>query len=68
MSNLLLRLFVPQASSNSAAAHSAVGTLAGITGIVCNVLLASLKIIAGLVTGSVLVFTGCMTAYTTPQL
>ena len=53
MTNLLLRLFVPQASSNSAAAHSAVGKLAGITGIICNVLLASLKIIAGLVTGSV---------------
>ena len=53
MTNLLLRLFVPQASGNSAAAHSAVGKLAGITGIVCNVLLASLKIIAGLVTGSV---------------
>ena len=53
MTNLLLRLFVPQASSNSAAAHSAVGKLAGITGIVCNVLLASMKIIAGLITGSV---------------
>ena len=53
MTNLLLRLFVPNASEHSAAAHGAVGKLAGITGIVCNVLLASLKILAGLITGSV---------------
>ncbi|MDY4220994.1 MAG: cation diffusion facilitator family transporter [Candidatus Faecousia sp.] len=53
MTNLLLRLFVPNASEHSAAAHGAVGKLAGITGILCNVLLASLKILAGLITGSV---------------
>ncbi|MDD6967623.1 MAG: cation diffusion facilitator family transporter [Firmicutes bacterium] len=53
MTNLLLRLFVPNASENTPAAHGAVGKLAGITGIVCNVLLASLKILAGLITGSV---------------
>ena len=53
MTNLLLRLFVPQASTDPSAVHGAVGKLAGITGIVCNILLASLKILAGLLTGSV---------------
>ena len=53
MTNLLLRLFVPNASQHTPAVHGAIGKLAGITGIVCNVLLASLKIIAGLLTGSV---------------
>lgn len=51
MTNLLLRLFGPRAGAPDA--HSAIGKLAGLTGIVCNVLLACLKIAAGLLTGSV---------------
>ena len=53
MTNLLLRLFVPQYNEHTPAAHAAIGKLAGITGIVCNVLLACMKIAAGLLTGSV---------------
>lgn len=53
MTNLLLRLFVPNASEHTPAVHAAIGKLAGLTGIVCNVLLACTKIIIGLLTGSV---------------
>lgn len=53
MTKLLLRLFVPDASTHSPAAHAAIGKLAGAVGIVCNVFLAVLKIAAGLATGSV---------------
>ena len=53
MTNLLLRLFVPRASEHTPAVHAAVGKLAGLTGIMCNVLLAAMKILAGLFTGSV---------------
>ena len=53
MTKLLLRLFVPDASAHSPAAHAAIGKLAGAVGIVCNVFLAVLKIAAGLATGSV---------------
>ena len=53
MTNLLLRLFVPNASEHTPAVHSAIGKLAGLTGIICNVLLACTKIAAGLITGSV---------------
>lgn len=51
MTKLLLRLFVPHAAD--ANTHAAVGKLAGIVGIVCNLLLACLKITAGLLSGSV---------------
>lgn len=53
MTNLLLRLFVPHWSEHTPAVHAAIGKLAGLTGIVCNIFLAGLKILAGLVTGSV---------------
>ena len=53
MTNLLLRLFVPNASEHTPAVHAAIGKLAGMTGIVCNVLLACTKILIGLLTGSV---------------
>lgn len=53
MTNLLLRLFVPNYREHTPAVHAAIGKLAGITGIVCNVLLACMKIAAGLLTGSV---------------
>lgn len=51
MTKLLLRLFVPNAAD--ADTHAAVGKLAGIVGIVCNLLLACLKITAGLLSDSV---------------
>ncbi len=53
MTNLLLRLFVPHWSEHTPAVHASIGKLAGLTGIVCNIFLAGLKILAGLVTGSV---------------
>ena len=53
MTKLLLHLFVPNASEHTPAAHAAVGKLAGAVGIVCNVLLACLKIAAGLLSDSV---------------
>ena len=55
MTHLLLRLFVPHSSEHTPAVHAAIGKLAGITGILCNVLLAALKILAGIITGSVAV-------------
>lgn len=53
MTNLLLRLFVPHFSEHTPAVHAAIGKLAGIVGIVCNVLLSCMKIVVGLLTGSV---------------
>lgn len=54
MTKLLLRLFVKDHdNSGSLAVHSAVGRLAGITGILCNALLFTIKLIAGLLSGSV---------------
>lgn len=53
MTNLLLRLFVPNAAERSPAVHAAVGRLAGSVGIACNLLLACLKIAVGLLSGSV---------------
>ena len=53
MTNLLLRLFVPNAAERSPAVHAAVGKLAGRVGIACNLLLACLKIAVGLLSGSV---------------
>lgn len=49
MTNLLLRLFL----RNSKNDHAAIGSLAGAVGIGCNILLACLKLIAGLLSGSV---------------
>lgn len=54
MTKLLLRLFVKDYHNTDVpAVRSAVGKLAGITGIVCNVLLFLGKLIAGLLAGSV---------------
>lgn len=49
MTNLLLRIFV----HNRQDEHAAIGALAGGVGIFCNVLLAVLKLAAGLLSGSV---------------
>jgi len=51
LTKLLLRLFVKE--NNATAIHSAVGRLAGVTGIVCNILLFTVKLIAGLLSGAV---------------
>ena len=53
MTTLLLRLFVRNHSdAGSPAVHSAIGKLAGIVGIVCNILLFAGKFIVGLMAGS----------------
>ena len=54
MTKLLLTLFVKEHyKTDSSAVRSAVGRLAGTTGIVCNVLLFLLKLTAGLLSGAV---------------
>ena len=54
MTHLLLRLFVKDYShTQSPKVRAAVGTLASITGIGCNVLLFLFKLIAGLLSGSI---------------
>ena len=54
MTKLLLRLFVKNYDqSNSPCVHAAVGKLAGTTGIVCNILLFALKLLAGILSGAV---------------
>lgn len=54
MIELLLRLFVKDyRSTKSSAVHLSIGKLAGMTGIICNVLLFLGKLAAGLIAGSV---------------
>ena len=54
MTNLLLRIFVPNWKNPAVpAVRSAVGKLSGITGIVCNLLLCAGKLFAGILSGSV---------------
>ena len=54
MTDLLLRLFVKHASDISdPAVRAGYGRLAGVTGIVCNLLLFALKLLAGTISGSV---------------
>lgn len=54
MTELLLRLFVKDyRSTESSAVHLSIGKLAGMTGIVCNVLLFLGKLAVGLIAGSV---------------
>ena len=54
MTELLLRLFVKDyRSTKSSAVHLSIGKLAGMTGIVCNVLLFLGKLAVGLIAGSV---------------
>lgn len=54
MTKFLLRLFVKNYQHpEKPSVHSAVGTLAGITGIFCNVLLFALKLLAGILSGAV---------------
>ncbi len=54
MTELLLRLFVKNHSNTKdAAVHTAIGKLAGTMGILCNILLFALKLVAGLLSGAV---------------
>ena len=54
MTDLLLRLFVKRASDTSdPAVRAGYGRLTGVTGIVCNLLLFALKLLAGTISGSV---------------
>ena len=54
MTELLLRIFVPGAEEpQSPAVRSAVGKLSGAVGIGCNLLLFSVKLLAGILSGSV---------------
>ena len=54
MTKLLLRLFVKDHKNlESATAHASVGRLASIAGIVCNTVLFAIKLLAGLLSGSV---------------
>lgn len=54
MTNLLLRLFVKNYHDiDNPAVHSAIGKLAGVTGIVCNILLFAGKLLTGLAIGSI---------------
>lgn len=56
MTDILYRLFIKKADEMSKRQlHSVVGRLAGATGIVCNCLLSLLKLVIGLLTGSVAV-------------
>ena len=52
MTELLIRLFIRE-SGDAAANRNRYGVLAGIVGIICNVLLAVFKIVTGLISGSV---------------
>ena len=54
MTNLLLRLFVKDAdNTESPKVRSAIGTMSGLVGIVCNVMLFAFKLLVGTLTGSV---------------
>ena len=54
MTNLLLRLFVKDAdNTENPKVRAAIGTLSGLVGIVCNVLLFAFKLLVGTLTGSV---------------
>lgn len=54
MTNLLLRLFVRDAdNTENPKVRAAIGTMSGLVGIVCNVLLFAFKLLVGTLTGSV---------------
>ncbi len=61
MTQLLLRLFIPNdISLSSPASRSTVGKLAGIVGILCNVILFAGKLLAGVLAGSVSIIADAM--------
>ncbi len=52
MTNILLKLFLPK-DANDPKTRTSVGTLSGIVGIVCNLILFAFKLLVGTLTGSV---------------
>ena len=61
MTQLLLRLFVPDyQDSSKPGVRSAVGKLAGMTGILCNIILFAGKLFAGILAGSVSIIADAM--------
>ena len=61
MTKILLKLFVKDGGDpNSTAVRSAIGALSGAVGIVCNVLLCALKLLAGALTGSLAITADAM--------
>ena len=61
MTQLLLRLFVPDyQDSSKPGVRSAVGKLAGMTGILCNIILFAGKLLAGILAGSVSIIADAM--------
>lgn len=61
MTQLLLRLFVPDyQDSSKPGVRSAVGKLAGMTGILCNMILFAGKLFAGILAGSVSIIADAM--------
>ena len=54
MTELLLKIFVKDHSdTKNRDVHSAIGRLAGLTGIACNILLFACKFVVGIISGSV---------------
>lgn len=53
MTKLLLHIFVKDKNENTPNRRSQIGKLSGITGIVCNLLLFGMKLLIGIVSGSV---------------
>ena len=64
MTNLLLKLFIRHKNTQEPAARAAVGKLSGIVGIVCNVLLATAKLVVGVLSGAVSVTADAMNNFT----
>lgn len=61
MTELLLRIFIRDRDNTDAPqVHAAIGSLAGVTGIICNALLFALKLAAGLMSGSVSIVADAM--------
>ena len=61
MSELLLRLFVKNSQkTDDPGVRAATGRLAGAVGIVCNLLLAGLKLVVGILSGAVSVMADAM--------
>ena len=59
MTKLLVRLFAPGDPANSVV-RAKTGKLSGVVGIICNVLLCGLKILAGMLSGSVSIMADAM--------
>ena len=52
MTRLLIKLFIKDKNTSEAALRESYGSLGGAVGIVCNIILSAVKILAGILTGS----------------